>query len=177
MEKPMTTCELFQKIRDILEEKGSLPDILDYELATNEPVPIKTYQFNLKNDLAYGDSEGIYLNLWIEYSMEGKYCKNDLGTFKTLHEDSEAMYSMSRLLADFIMEEYFYVNANLDDFTWEGAEVRPVDESEKTFHFGYSCKSMEDALKRKDELLQKYPCVAVRENSTRKEQLFRREEL
>ena len=32
MDKPMTTKELFEKIRDILKEKGKLPDILDYSL-------------------------------------------------------------------------------------------------------------------------------------------------
>ncbi len=34
---------------------------------------------------------------------------------------------MATLLADFIIEEYAYVNENLDDFTWEGADVHPYD--------------------------------------------------
>nr|WP_300864710.1 hypothetical protein [uncultured Acetatifactor sp.] len=41
MERPMTTRELFNKIRDILKEKGMLPDILDYGLATDRPVSIQ----------------------------------------------------------------------------------------------------------------------------------------
>lgn len=176
MEKPMTTCELFNKIRDILKEKEILPDILDYALADDEPVPIKTYQFRLKSDLSYGGSEGIYLYLWIEFLIGGKYCKKGLGIFKTLREDREAMYIMSRLLADFIIEESAYVNENLEDFTWEGVEVYPADEPEKIFYFKYHCTNMEDALKRKDELLQKYSCVVVKENSTRKEKIFRVEE-
>ncbi len=57
--KPMTTEELFDKICGILKEKGTLPDILDYGLATSNPVSIRTYQFDLKNNLAYGGSEGI----------------------------------------------------------------------------------------------------------------------
>ncbi len=68
LKKPMTTEELFERIRDILKEKGRLPDILDYALGSYCPVPVETYEFDLKSSLAYGGSEGIYLNLWIEYS-------------------------------------------------------------------------------------------------------------
>ena len=45
MKKPMTTKELFNKIYGILKEKDKLPDILDYGLATSNPVPIRTYEF------------------------------------------------------------------------------------------------------------------------------------
>ena len=44
MDRPMTTEELFDQIQDRLKEKGRLPDILDYGLATHSPVPIKTYR-------------------------------------------------------------------------------------------------------------------------------------
>ncbi len=76
--KPMTTEELFEKICGILKEKSTLPDILDYGLATSNPVPIRTYQFDLKNNLAYGGSEGIYLDLWIEYLEEDERCHREL---------------------------------------------------------------------------------------------------
>ncbi len=52
LKKPMTTEELFDKIRGILKEKGKLPDILDYGLAAYNPVPIRTYEFDLKSNLA-----------------------------------------------------------------------------------------------------------------------------
>lgn len=126
MKKPMTTEELFNKIQGILKEKGKLPDILDYGLATHNPVPIRTYEFDLKSDLAYGGSEGIYLSLWIEYFVNDERHTDSVGTFKTLDNSNEAMHIMADLLADFIIEEYDYVNANLDDFTWEGAR-HPVD--------------------------------------------------
>lgn len=41
MEKPMTTGELFEKIKNILQEKNKLPDILDYSHATNAPCSYK----------------------------------------------------------------------------------------------------------------------------------------
>lgn len=170
--RPMTTEELFDKICAILKEKGNLPDILDYGLATHKPVPIRTYEFELKNNLDYGSSEGIYLDLWIEYYEDNQRQQSGLGTFKTLGVSNKDMRIMATLLADFIIEEYAYVNANLDDFTWEGADVHPIDESEKRSGWGYSCRTMEAALKRKDDLLKKYPEVAVRDNATRKEKIY-----
>jgi len=62
LKKPMTTEELFDKIKGILKEKGKLPDILDYGLGAYSSIPIKTYEFDLKSDLAYGGNEGF---IWI----------------------------------------------------------------------------------------------------------------
>ena len=174
MKKPMTTGELFGKSLTILKEKDKLPDILDYGLETRTPVPIRTYQFELKHNLAYGDSEGIYLDFWIEYFSGKEKHVNDIGTFKTLKANDEAMYVMAELLADFIIQEDAYVNKNLDDFTWEGADVPPIDESGKKIGWGYSCNSMAQALKREEKLLKKYPQVVVRDNATRQERKFYR---
>lgn len=176
MKRPMTTKELFEKIRDILKEKDKLPDILDYGLATDKPIPIRNYEFDLKNNLDYGGSEGIYLDLWIVYFSDGERSTHDLGTFKTLDSSNEAMHIMADLLADFIIEESSYVNKNLDDFTWQGADVRAFDENGKPLNWCYSCNNMEDALNRKDDLLKKYPKVVIRDNATREEKHFSREE-
>ena len=62
MKKPMTTEELFNKSYGILKEKDKLPDTLDYGLATSDPVPIRTYEFELKNNLDYGAVKGF---IWI----------------------------------------------------------------------------------------------------------------
>lgn len=172
MSKPMTTEELFNEIQGILKKKGRLPAILDYGLATCSPVPIKTYEFDLTNKLAHGGSEGIYLELWIEYYVNNKKEKQKLGTFKTLYEDNDAMHVMAGLLADFIIEGCTYVNEHLDDFTWEGVDVHAFDENGKRYSWGYTCCDMEAALHRKDELLKKYPQVAVRDNESRKEKMF-----
>lgn len=172
MNKPMTTEELFNKIQDILKEKGKLPAILDYGLATSSPVPIKMYEFDLVNKLAMGGSEGIYLDLWIEYYVNGNKEKRRLGTFKTLHEDNDAMYVMAGLLADFTIEGHAYVSEHLDDFTWEGVDVHALDKNGKRYSWGYTCCDMEAALQKKDKLLKKYPQVVVRDNTTRKEEMF-----
>lgn len=169
----MATGDLFDKICGILKEKGKLPNILDYGLAAHRIVSITNYEFDLKSNIGYGGNEGIYLDLWIEYYVKGEKTVNAIGTFKTLREDNEAMHIMAALLADFIIEEYAYVNANLDDFTWEGANVYPFDESGKKLAWGYSCRNIEAALKKKDELLAKYSKVAVRDNVTRKEKIYK----
>ena len=67
-----------------------------------------------------------------------------------------------------------YINANLDDFTWEGADVYSVDDSGKRARWGYSCRTTESALKKKDELLEKFQKVVVRDNATRKETVYAR---
>lgn len=172
--RPMTTEEFFDRINGILKEKGKLPDILDYGLAAIRVASITTYEFDLRSNLGYGGSEGIYLDLWMEYYEDGEKRANGIGTFKTLLEDDDAMHRMSALLADFIIEEYAYVNAHLDDFTWEGADVYPFDETGERKHVAYSCKSMESAMKRKEELLKRYPKVVVRNNCTRKETVYER---
>ena len=172
MESPMTTEELFEKINSILIEKGKIPDILDYSLATGNPIPIRTYEFDLRNSLNYGGNEGIYLSLWIEYRVEDEKRRAAVGTYKTLYEDDNAMHIMASLLADFIIEEHSYVNKNLDDFTWEGADVHALKENGERVNWGYTCGTMEAALKKKDELLKHHQQVVVRDNATRKEKIY-----
>ena len=173
MESPMTTEELFEKINSILIEKGKIPDILDYSLATGNPIPIRTYEFDLRNSLNYGGNEGIYLDLWIEYWVENEKRRAAIGTYKTLYEDDNAMHIMASLLADFIIEEHSYVNKNLDDFTWEGADVHALKENGERVNWGYTCGTMEAALKKKDELLKHHQQVIVRDNATRKEKIYK----
>lgn len=169
MDKPMTTADLFDKICDILKEKGLHPDILDYALAASTPKPITNYEYSLRNNLDYGGSEGIYLDLWIETDTAFGRQRVELGTFKTLEANRDAMHIMANLLADFIVEESAYVNAHLDDFCWEGMKVSVFDRDEKELGWYYTCKDMENALKKKGELLQKYPRVVIRDNATREE--------
>ena len=48
----------------------------------------------------------------MEYSANGERRINNFGTFKTLDVGDEAMHTMASLLADFIIKEYAYANAN-----------------------------------------------------------------
>lgn len=64
--KPMATEEVFSRIQTFLKAKDKLPDTFGYGLSANNPVLIKTYEFELNSNLAYGGNEGIYLDLCIE---------------------------------------------------------------------------------------------------------------
>lgn len=172
LEKPMTTGEWFQKIKTILEEKGKLPSMIDYSLASNQATPIKTESFNWENDLDYGSSEGIYLTIYIGYYEEGRFCREKLGTFKTLQDDEESMHAMATLLADFIIEGTAYVDNHLDDFRWTGFDVYPVDEAGKKLRPVFTCGSLSIAINRKDVLMKEYARVVVRDNATRKVYFF-----
>lgn len=48
-------------------------------------------------------------------------------------------------------------------------------EDGKKANWGYCCDTMGEALERKDELLQKYPEVIIRDNATRMETHFIRQ--
>lgn len=172
MKRPMTTKEYFETICKRLSEKGKIPeDILDYQLPTSQEIPIKTCEFDLRNHLAYGGNEGIYLDLFISCTSSEEKKPYHLGTFKTLQEGTEAMHKMAILLADFLIEECSYVNQHLDDFTWEGFDIHALKEDGTTFPWGYTCSNIETAMKRKEKLLQSYPQVVIRDNVTRKEQI------
>lgn len=63
IDKPMTTDDLFNDICDSLKEKGKWPEILDYALGDRwKNVELKTDEFEIKENLDYGGSEGIYLD-------------------------------------------------------------------------------------------------------------------
>lgn len=170
----MTTDELFDKIYNILKEKGKIPDIIDYgSSARYKSKPITTYEFSLTTNLCYGGNEGIYASFRIEYEKNKELFRDELGTFKTLCTDDESMHIMSNLLADFVIEENKYVSEHLDEFSWEGADVYAINDAGEKLKWGYACRSMERALKKKDELLEKYPKVWVRDNATRKEKIYK----
>ena len=175
LKRPMTTTEYFNEVCKILNDKGLMPEnFLDYTLATRKAVPMKTYEFSVRNNLDYGGSEGIYLDLWIEFYEDGDKQICELGTFKTLLDGQEAMRTMAQLLADFMAEQHRFANEHLDDFTWTGTDVYPVGMNGTRLNYRYTYATMEKALIRKDELLQKCPCVVVRDNTTRKETRYMR---
>lgn len=169
LERPVTTAEFFGQICRILEENGEMPEILDYHLPTSEPVLMTSSDFVLRENLDYGNSEGIYLDLHVKHLTDDKIWDTDLGTFKTLRDDPEAMRLMGCLLADFIVESRVYVRNHSDDFMWEGFKVYAFNVTGKPFPWSYLCHNREDVERQKEELLKKYPCVVIRDNETREE--------
>ena len=112
MENPVTTAELFTTIVKILEQKNLFPDILEYCDPTQEECFISSFDsgFGIANQLDYGLSGGIYLDLWITDGIT----KFPLGVCKTTGNDPESMYVMAKLLADFIIEIKEYASPYLN---------------------------------------------------------------
>lgn len=145
--KPYKANELFEEICKRIE----LPDILDYHLS-HEEREITTYDWDWGNNLDYGGNEGIYLDIYAQRRGE----RHLIGTFKTLNEDKESMYTMARLLVDFVSEGRKFVNNNLDDFTWEGFNVK-----EEGAYVSRDCSTLERAREHKANILEKRPDAKV----------------
>lgn len=153
--KPYKAKELFDEVC----KRIALPDILDYHIS-REDEEIKTYEFDFGNHLEFGGNEGIYLTMYAEFS-DGK--RVQLGTFKTLMETRSALETMASLLASFIFEGKRFVNQNLDDFTWEGYNVKG-----KGQFISKDVQTLERARVIKAQLLELYPEVTIFDYANRK---------
>ncbi len=169
--EPITTTELFNTVTERLQNKDKLPDILDYSLATRDSVPIKTENFCIKNNLDYGGSEGIYLDLSAEVYDGERFAMHELGTFKTLDESDEAMEKMGALLGSFISEVSAYVSENGDDMEWEGFAVRPVGKDGKR-RCGIYVTSLAAAKEAALKYMGKYDSISICDYEGRKERIY-----
>ena len=73
--------------------------------------------------MAYGGSEGIYLDIYLDGSIDEKqekYSRIRIAVIKTLSESREAMRIMAKLGADWVVDVTAIVNENMEDFTWDG---------------------------------------------------------
>lgn len=178
MKKPMMSNDLFDVICRKLQEKGQLPEILEYQRADDlRPFPVDTYEVDIRNNLDFGGNEGIYLDLRLYLRGEERH----FGTIKTLAEDRDGIVEMGKLLGNFIAEFRDYLNDNIDDFTWDGYDVHAVRADGSGRYYAVECRTLEKALMHKDELLQDPECryeeVKVRDNRTREEKIYRKEEI
>ena len=154
--KPYRASELFEEVC----KRITLPDILEYHYGSASDIEIKSYEFDFGNHLEYGGNEGIYLDMYVEYS-DGT--RHNLGVFKTLREDRQALEEMAKLLADFIFEGKWFVNQNLDDFTWEGYNVKGKGQC-----MSKDVSTIERAREIKAQLLEKYEEVEIFDYANRK---------
>ena len=167
--KPMNGADFFDKICDLIEAKGKMPGILDYHKSDNweGERTITTDEFDITNSLAYGGSEGIYLDVGLYfYGGSEDEGRAHIGTFKTLDESDEAMRTMGVLLADFIIEAGGYVRENPDEFVFEGYRVRAYSKDGKPVPFSMILQTLERAEEEKDKLLVRHFRVSIIDNST-----------
>lgn len=172
MDKPMTTADFFIRICNILKAKGLILGKVYYTAEKSSYMPLTTTEYGIKSYLDYGIHEGIYLDLWILIHTDSGVTEQKLGTFNTLEDSPDARRIMGELLTNFLIEERAYVSDYPDDFIWQGVKIRVFDYDGKELSWNYSCQNMEDALKKKDELLKTFPRVVIRDNATREEKSY-----
>ena len=168
---PYTNKELFDAVNEFLKEKSLLPDILDYGLSSHTKEAVDSYAFSPAFKLDYGDSEGIYLDVAIVGSFNNTQKTISLGTYKTLSDGDDAMHTMAALEADFLIALHKLVNENLQDFTWSGYDLIPLDENgnRKANSCGYEIQNPEKIMDYVNRMLSG-GCYAVRviDNATKK---------
>ena len=62
-EKPYTVKEFFEKVKEKICNEGNWPDGIDYALPENKELEIRSSEFSVVSQVAYGGSEGIYLDI------------------------------------------------------------------------------------------------------------------
>lgn len=154
--KPYKASELFEEIC----KRVTLPEILDYHCGSCKDEEITGYEFDFGNHLEFGGNEGIYLTMYAEFCGDKRI---QLGTFKTLYESRDALEKMAKLLSDFIFEGKWFVNNNLDDFTWSGYNVKGKGQL-----FSKDVSTIERAREIKQQLLEKYEEVEIFDYAKRK---------
>ncbi len=126
LKKPMTAKELVNIIADEMKEKGTLPKELDYVSGSSDCL-ITYYEFEFECVTKWGGSEGIYTDFYLNGNFTGEsgaVKRLYIGCAKTLSEGTKAMYMMNKFAADFYMTATDYINHHIDDFTWEGYNLR-----------------------------------------------------
>jgi len=118
-----TPTTLMQAIHDQLVADGCYGDaeqIMDYFLPSGnyERRQFTNYEFDTIAYPSFGSSEGIYLSVVARGRMDstGQVSMWDIGTYKTLRTDLDAMQIMGKLAGSIVYHAYRFVNAHLDDF-------------------------------------------------------------
>ena len=141
---PYTVSSLFDKVKDILIEKGLYSSIIDYANASGSAKEIRDGYFTVSSKLAFGGSEGIYLDLNLELP-DGQTA---FGTVKTLEAGDEAMRTMGRLYADIVLVTEQLIANSSEDFIWSGFRVEGK-RFDKPLYFSYTPSSKPEEYVRK----------------------------
>lgn len=143
MEEVVKVNGLGDAVIERMKEKGLLPEILDYAIASSAGYQYEVcdLDFEVKCDVNYGGSEGIYLDT----CLEGVFGHGDENitapfiTFKTLEESDEALRTMCNLQADCMIATREYLKEHADEFKRKGVRMTREDGLEDydcyyTFH-------------------------------------------
>ena len=131
IKKPYTTEDLFTEILLKLKKENLYPEMMDYSSADKSGTQILNAEWNPIGIVRFGSNEGIYLDIYGElYTADPagneKPITLNIGTFKTLSDDRDAFYRMSRLSADFVIETRAFMRNHPEDFNWSGFDLKAI---------------------------------------------------
>lgn len=120
--------DLFRAILERARADGSLAEIepiWDYylpndgeALSSEESGPLTNYEFNFVPVIAFGGSEGIYVDLYLDGDCDGSgFKRTEIGVFKTLRTDLDACRLMGQLCGVLMYHGPAYVNENIHRYT------------------------------------------------------------
>ena len=149
MVKVLTNSDLGNAVLSQVKEKmPGLMDFLDYASVSklkSEIDEIYDDEFDIKGDLQFGSSEGIYLDMYIEgeFGENGETKKSKIVVFKTLEDSFEALMRMSEIQAIAIWEGRAWIRENRDQLSRRGWSVK----KERDDNWSYLCYT-EESLKK-----------------------------
>lgn len=118
-----TPSTLMQAIHDRVVAEGCYAEaelIMDYFSAgkTAPDFNFSSYEFIVVAYPYFGGSEGIYLDVEAQgiFDSSGKYNRCNIGTYKTLRQDLEAMQIMGRLGGSIAYHAACFINEHLEAF-------------------------------------------------------------
>ena len=143
---------IFNSVIEQIRENGDFPENIDFVMAAGGDTEIQTTEFEIRSNLDYGASEGIYLDFAAEMFEDGRMTRIPLGTIKTLDVSKESFERMGTLLGDFMYFEHKYVSKHYDDFDRTGYAVKGIlaDGTEGTYSL--LSDTYERAVARVDEI-------------------------
>jgi len=161
--KPFTTSEFFDTV---LKELDIPNDLIDYASPLRyrgEDLPITEDEFSVTCRTEFGGNEGIYTTIHLEgrFRFEAEQEERQIGTFKSLRTDEEAMRQMAALGGSFVYKATNYVQNHSRDFIWGGYLM------EGPSGWGYYTNTLERATERAKDGIEGVP-YTITDMKTRK---------
>lgn len=131
--KFLTTRDLATTVNKYVtnELPEKITNILDYSLCVDERKSVDLYDidFDVKGDLHFGGSEGIYLCMYLDgvFQENGEPATVPLITYKTLYEDNKALKMMAEIQAEFIWQSRKWIDNNEEQLIRRGWRVKRKD--------------------------------------------------
>ena len=166
---PLTAADIFNAVVQRIKDKGAYPEIVDSAEAgrPDYAVPVPTGKYEIRSNLFWGGSDGICLSIWIEFEESGTHKRwGHAGTFKTHERSDSATYAMTKLLADYLIEDSAFRKEHRSAFEFEGYWMRYYDRDGREAAPSLWYRQKYDAVAQAEYMIKFYPKVTITECAT-----------